>query len=309
MKKSDKDQKKILVPVDGSDRSFNTVRFIARFTPFTKMTVVLYNVFHSVPESYWDLRNEPMMKNGVAHLAAWESQNRQNMKEFMKRCRTQMIMSGHKDENIKMKINKRKKGIARDIIKEAKTGGYTAVITRRRGFTTIPGLLMGSVAEKLMNALTFVPVFFAGIEMPGPKILVALDSSENSLKAVKFLASIANGDDYKVTLLHTTRLNEDIFNYSFRDNYRQSDHTMMEKVFQESRSILEQKGFQPESIDSQILDNTESRAAAIAKFAADGEYNTIFMGRQGLSRVNDFLLGRVSRKVIHAANTRTVCIV
>jgi len=43
-----KRKQKILVPVDGSDRALNTVRYVARFDPFRNMDIVLLHVFNSV---------------------------------------------------------------------------------------------------------------------------------------------------------------------------------------------------------------------------------------------------------------------
>lgn len=303
-----KSEKKILVPVDGSDRCFNTVRFVARFAPFKRMKIVLYNVFDAVPDAYWDLRNDPLMKDGLAHLAAWESQQRTMIKEFMQRCRTQLIMSGHDEANIRTKINKRRKGIARDIIREAHND-YDAVVTRRRGFTRVPGVLMGSVAEKLLTGLTFVPVFFVGVEMPNSRFLAAIDSSDRAMKAVRFMAGMVDGDDASVALLHTVRLKKELFGSTFGDSYIKTHASEMEATFQKARGVLVKAGVKPGAIETRILENEESRAAAIANFAAYGDYTTIFMGRQGVSRVRNFLIGRVTRKVIYAANTRTVCVV
>jgi hypothetical protein len=47
-----KKKQKILVPVDGSDRALNTVKYVARFNPFRNMDIVLCHVFSSVPEGY-----------------------------------------------------------------------------------------------------------------------------------------------------------------------------------------------------------------------------------------------------------------
>jgi hypothetical protein len=44
-----KPQRKLLVPVDGSDRSINTVKYISKFEPFRRMRVILFHVFSKVP--------------------------------------------------------------------------------------------------------------------------------------------------------------------------------------------------------------------------------------------------------------------
>ncbi|MEE8620893.1 MAG: universal stress protein [Syntrophobacteria bacterium] len=43
--------------------------------------------------------------------------------------------------------------------------------------------------------------------------------------------------------------------------------------------------------------------------AQEGEYGTIVMGRRGLSKVREFLMGRVTNKVLHRAEGFAVWIV
>ena len=63
---------KILVPVDGSDRAINTVKYIARNEPFHRMRIVLFHVFSSVPESYWDLEDSAASRAVAKQARAWE---------------------------------------------------------------------------------------------------------------------------------------------------------------------------------------------------------------------------------------------
>jgi nucleotide-binding universal stress UspA family protein len=52
-----------------------------------------------------------------------------------------------------------------------------------------------------------------------------------------------------------------------------------------------------------------TRAGDILKEAKDGGYGTIVMGRRGLSKVHEFLMGRVTNKVLHRAEGFAVWIV
>jgi nucleotide-binding universal stress UspA family protein len=60
-------------------------------------------------------------------------------------------------------------------------------------------------------------------------------------------------------------------------------------------------GVSAEKLISEILTYEKSRAAAIVKAATDGGYDTIAMGRRGLTSVEEFKLGRVCRKILHFA--------
>ncbi len=300
------EQEKILVPVDGSERSMKTIRYIAGFAPFSNMKVVLFNVFHKIPEYYWDLTNSPMMNGRAVHMASWEQQNRQTIDRFMEKSVAILRTAGFQAEDVEVSIRNLEKGVTRDIIAEAKNG-YVAVVARRRGFTKVPGILMGSVADKLMTSLDFVPLFFVGAEPVSDKILIAMDNSESAMDAVAFVARTTGKSDYSVTLVHVVREDE-----IFSDDYYGADgvgrNTML-KVFEDARSRLTQRGYNHDNIHHKVITGAGSRAGTIARIADEEDYSTIVMGRHGVSRVRDFFLGRVSKKVIHAAHSRTVCIV
>ncbi|MFH1154053.1 MAG: universal stress protein [Pseudomonadota bacterium] len=310
MKSTPSDKKKILVPVDGSERALATIRYIARFKPFAGTKVVLFNVFNKVPDYYWDLTNEPMMiqRGGGAHLAAWESHNRDLIETFMKKSTALLRTSGFKPEDIIIKIQNRKKGIARDIIAEARKG-YAAVVTRRRGFSRVPGLLVGSTADKLLSALDFVPLFFVGKEPPTNKILIAMDTSDSAMKAVEYIAETVGPFGYEFTLIHVVRQNEFLQEDQSTNEIVIQDQNLIHQCFNQAKEKLVQAGANPETVDTKIVTGVGSRAGTIAREAAAGGYSTIVLGRRGLSRVKAFLVGRVSKKVVYAANKRTVCIV
>jgi len=66
-----------------------------------------------------------------------------------------LLKAGVAPESLTIKIQDRKKGIARDIIREARNG-YDAVVTRRRGMTGLRRIVLGSVATKLVEKLNFM---------------------------------------------------------------------------------------------------------------------------------------------------------
>jgi hypothetical protein len=64
---------KILVAVDASDRCMETIRHITQRDPFQKKHLVLYHVFITLPDFYWDIEMEPKSRGAVAHVRAWEA--------------------------------------------------------------------------------------------------------------------------------------------------------------------------------------------------------------------------------------------
>ena len=108
-----------------------------------------------------------------------------------------------------IRIQKRKRGVARDIIAEAHNG-YDAILVRRRGLTGLKNVIVGSVTGKLLEKLTFLPVLIAGRKPVNRKVLVAVDGSPCAARAVRFVAEMFSPfDDYRVRLVHVVRSGTD----------------------------------------------------------------------------------------------------
>ena len=307
-----KKKQKILVPVDGSDRALNTVKYVARFNPFRNVDIVLFHVFSSVPEGYWDLEKDPRSNSTVRQVKSWEVQQRKNIKQYMEQASQLLLKVGFSSESVTIKIQNRKKGIARDIIREARNG-YAAVVTRRRGLTALRRIVLGSVATKLVEKLTFRPLILVGKRTPNKKILLAFDGSENAVGALEFVGSLLGGLDYEVSLFHVIRSNgegQPEYQHIFSSKeYTIATSKEMADTLKAAQTKLIDVGLKPDKVSTQIAEKAISRAVAIADRAKQEDFGTIVMGRRGHSSVRDFFIGRVTNKVIHMARDRTVWVI
>ena len=307
-----KKKQKILVPVDGSDRALNTVKYVARFNPFRNMDIVLFHVFSSVPEGYWDLEKDPRSTSTVRQVKSWEVQQRKNMEKFMENASQVLLKVGFSSESITIKIQNRKKGIARDIIREARNG-YAAIVTRRRGMTGLRRIVLGSIATKLVEKLTFVPLILVGKRTPNNKILLAFDGSENAASALEFVGSLFGGFDYEVSLFHVIRSNgegQPEYQHIFSSKeYTRAARKEMSETLKAAQTKLIDMGLTTDKVSTQIAEKAISRAGAIADRAKQEDFGTIVMGRRGHSRIRDFFIGRVTNKVVHMARDRTVWVI
>jgi nucleotide-binding universal stress UspA family protein len=305
-------EKKILVPLDGSDRAMNTVRYIAKIDPFFHMHIVLFHVFSSVPEGYWDLEKDPRSTSTVRQVKSWEVGQRKKIKQYMQMAEQCLLKAGFPSARIHIKIQNRKKGIARDIIVEAHNG-YEAVVTRRRGMTGLRGIVLGSVATKLIGKLFFVPVILAGRKPPGNKILIAFDDSEGAWRAVDFVANTLSGFDYDLKLIHVIRgrENRNLESHQMYLPKNLSEITRKEMIakLDKARKKLIANGSQPQQVTTNLVTGVSSRAGAIVAETKQENCGTIVMGRRGQSKVRDFFIGRVTNKVIYLARDRTVWII
>jgi nucleotide-binding universal stress UspA family protein len=309
---ADAKSKKLLVAMDGSERALRTAEYLSHMPAFYNMQVNLFNVFAGVPESYFDLGREPASVNITAGMYSWEKQQRGQIEQHLQQCRSILLSADYNPAKVQTTIKKRRVGIARDIIAESKKG-YTAVVLRRRGMGGLQGLVMGSVALKMLNGIDSVPIIFAGRKTNRRRVLVAVDGSDNAMRAVELVADMLGGFDYAVGLVAVIRAEaqperapgaESTFK-SHLEDVEPEVHNALNKA----QERLVAAGFDDSSLSLEIVRGAQSRAAAIVDVADKGGFDTIVLGRRGLSRVQQFFAGRVSTKVLQIGQKYHVWIV
>ncbi len=305
-------QKKILLAIDGSQHSLEAVRYAGRVLAPQKIEMVLFHVIWKVDEALYDIGAESLYHQRFMDIRAWEMEQKKHTQAFMNEARRILIDSGLSEKLITVNIHQRKKGIARDIIIESKEG-YSAVVVGQKGLSKLKDLVIGSVAEKLINKIAHIPLWVVGGKPETGKILLALDASEGSMRAVDYVGTMMGGSDCSVTLLHVER---DV-HFLQQIDMLPSEHDALTKeiakdimpVFDEAENRLINAGFIPNQVNTSLITGVSSRAGAIITEAKQGGYGTIAIGRRGMSKVEEFFMGRVSNKVIHLAKETAVWVV
>jgi len=153
------------------------------------------------------------------------------------------------------------------------------------------------------------------------KFLVAVDESKNSMKAVKYVATNMNSNA-TVTIFSVLPdataacgLDSPALTPLFRDN-RQTFCALEDakkdavKAFTEkAKKSLVQKGFASKNLTIKIRKKKAGIARDILKEAQQGKYDTLVIGRRGLSGIKQFLLGSVSEKIVKTAKRVSVVVV
>jgi len=294
--------KDILMAVDGSDYTFEAVKYISRISSFKGKHIHLFNVLTKIPGRYLDLQREAAFSGKVTEIMAWESRLRQDSEGYMEKAKQILLDAGFSDKFVSIKLHEVERGIARDIISEAGKG-YKAIVVGKRGKSKIKDLVLGSIATKLLQRASFIPLFLVGREPRPGKFLVAFDGSEGSMHAVDYVGTMLSGSDCKINLTNVVRFREE------EESYIAQAEDMMAAAFNEAIEKLTHAGIPLNHISTQIITGAESRAGTIVDESAQGGYGTIVLGRRGLTRVKDFFIGRVSNKVIQIAKGHAVWVV
>lgn len=152
-------------------------------------------------------------------------------------------------------------------------------------------------------------------------ILLAVDESKNSMKAVNYVAKSMQ-NTCKVTLFSVIPdstaacgLDSPSLTPLFNKNRQafcaiedtKKDHL---KAFTEkAKKALVKAGFASKDITTKIRKKKVGIARDILKEAQQGKHDTLVIGRRGLSGVKQFLFGSVSNKVVQLAKKVSVIVV
>lgn len=154
-----------------------------------------------------------------------------------------------------------------------------------------------------------------------PRILLAVDGSETSLKAVKHVGEIlCGGVACEITLFHVllappmflehVRAEDADTNTRLGESLEERRHEWVEnsrarvdeEIFTPAKQILAENGVRGNGATIRtrlIADGRSDVALAICREVKEGDYDAVVLGRRGRSSLSEFLFGCVAHKVLH----------
>jgi nucleotide-binding universal stress UspA family protein len=306
-------KKNILIALDGSNHSLNAVKYVARTCNPASLKVDLVHVMPTAPETFWDLGKEAHFKEMIqTTYTEWRKNTEETAQRFLHDARNVLIEAGVRENDVGAILQDREVGIARDIAAQS-ARGYDAIVVGRKGLSELGDHFLGSVANKMVEVVKDTPVWVVEDNINSKRMLLAVDASENASKAVDYVGNVAKASDIEITLFHVVRRFGFLDDPTLRDREVEGfweevkrDIPRMVRYYKEK---LEKAGVEGSRISSQVNLHSSSRAQDILTEAREGAYGTIVMGRRGLSKVHQFLMGRVTNKVLHRAEGFAVWIV
>ncbi|MEW6587103.1 MAG: universal stress protein [Nitrospirota bacterium] len=156
------------------------------------------------------------------------------------------------------------------------------------------------------------------------KILVAIEDSEGSLRAVDFTGEyFSRLPDVQVTLFHVLQNMPAEFwddGHFLSDEERRKREEVVEKwianrraiiepFFQKAVKLLVEKGMKSDRIMTKAVSITDDPADGILSEAADGSHHVLVLARHRYSKAKRVFMGSVTGRVVDRAAGITVCVV
>ena len=147
----------------------------------------------------------------------------------------------------------------------------------------------------------------------GKKFLIAVDNNEISMRAVDYVGRIVgNTEGLAICLLHVY---PEPPPYYFQQGHTLAEYVRekeaaAEKIFTQAKEKLAEFAIPEERITTICRQSAaEPPSRTILKMQAEGGFDTVVVGKRGVSKAEEFLFGSISNAVVREGKGFTVWVV
>ena len=200
-----KNRRKILLAVDGSDQAMEAVRYISEVVLPEQTEIVLFYVGTGFPEVFWDMGVNPLYQSKKQKVMGWLADHQLVIGEFKEIAFKVLADAGLPQDAVSIKTQTKKTKVLKDIIQESYRG-YSAIVMGRTGTSKLKDFFVGSMAYKLAKKIKHIPTVVVGGKPEPKRVLIALDDSMEAMRGVSSVAAMVRADDLEYTLCHCLSL-------------------------------------------------------------------------------------------------------
>ena len=298
-------EKKILIAVDDSRHSENALRYAASLRE--TVSNLKYLLFHVQPTISQYLLDEARLKpSASAELQKLMRKSNQAAQTLLEKDKLLMISLGVPEVDVQLLTLPRKFGVAKDVLEYSTAMLYDAILVGRRGLSGLADVFLGSVSANIVDNSQLIPVWLVDEKGPSNEIMIAVDGSESSLRAVDHLAFMIGGNtDVNLTFFHVApRLKdycpidfEDVDSAELETIIRQGDQACVDRFFAHASNKLKELGIRDSQIRIRVKEGGFRAGKAVLEAYRQGKYGTLVIGRRGMGK--KFFTGSVSRYLIN----------
>ncbi len=307
--------KKIMIAVDDSLHSKNAVHYAAHISVWVKN--MSYVLFHAQPMLSQYLEDEARTDSkSLNQLNRIKAKNIEASHQLLEQYKSQMVQTGIEESQIQIVTHPVNLGIAKDILEYALKGQYDALVLGRRGISGLVEYYMGSVSSNIVHNSRVTPIWVVGSNVIPAKILVPIDGSEFSLRAIDHLTYIVSDhSDISLTFLHVQPKLKDFCKIdfetkeadAFKDLIITSNQNCIDNFYALALNKLKEFGITKDRIEIKTVTSFLSIGSPIVDEVKTRNFDTVVMGRSGINK--SFFTGSVTNYVLNNISNAAIWIV
>ncbi len=277
---------RILLAVDASVDSRNAARFITHFAEPPDLSVLKVLDIGALQQAYHPGRPEGSFEAYRREVSqAAERVLHETRDELSPSCRTLRLIADSGDP-------------AESIIQTAEEERSELIVVGHRGMTATSAFLLGGVSQKVA---TYAPCSVLVVKQPTPalhRVLLAVDGSEWSNKAVEFLATVPLKAPLKLAVVTVWSSPPSEPRSPETGSAESSEGVSAMRVRDENllQEVATRFRTGPYEVRTEWLHGDP--ATAILETAGRSQAELVVVGARGLKGIKRFLLGSVSQKVL-----------
>ena len=307
--------KRLLVAVDDSDASRRAVHYVGFLAGMiTDLHSTLLHVRPGASPYGEDAAREqdPSAGSGPKHF---EDGREGASAALLRRFRMLLEGMGGQVQRIEAVSRTCQEGVAKTILDYGYETRCDAIVAGRRGLSALKTAFLGSVSSTLFEHSFALPIWIVGSETPNQRILVAVDSSECSLRAVAHVAHMFHGNaDLIFHFFHVIPSLTESCGIDFghepkrlEREGRRGVHHCIDHFCAKATGLFKAADLRPDQIEIEVTERLLNPGKGIVAEIERGDFGTVVMGRRGMGR--SFFTGSVSRYVMERAAHATLWLV
>ncbi len=308
-------ERNLLIAIDDSRHSRLAAEYTGRL--FASDQRVHFNLINIQPPLSDFLVEEARRKASARRkLDQLFKENTAHSQRILADVAEALKQSGVAPERIAVNSLPHDQGTAKDILDCATRDRVDAIVLGRRGMSGWQDMLFGSVSNNIIQQSRVLPVWMIDGRPASGHILVPVDGSSHSLRAVDHLAfMLADRSDVHLVFFHVQPKLRQFCAIDFdeataaplEDLVATGDRLCIDNFYGQARHRLAEAGIGDSQFDIQTSTGLGSVGSRIVKELGTGRYQTVIMGRSGGSR--NFFMGSVAQHVINKASDCAVWVV
>jgi nucleotide-binding universal stress UspA family protein len=310
-------ERKILIGIDDTNYYMNILHYVS--ANFQNQPEVKFHLHGIVPCQKSDASREWLDEQELLNVVDPATRKKLvRMKHHLLDAKAQFNRCGFSEQDITTEAHLSKAGIVTDLIHEAQSKNYDAIVIGKRDLGVLGKMIQGSFSADMLTRNHTIPLWVINGASKSHNFFVPVDCSPRTLSAVDHLGFILKGNPMaEILLFHSASMlatEELVPKEKFYEKWGKEwcdEHLKGEESeaghfhFHAPEQLLREAGFPMERVHRLKSEKGIEPAQMIVHHVKDGEYGTIVMGRRGKD-VSKGLFRGVSDRVL--ANVENIAV-